>query len=274
MYTALRTAWIVSGSGVAVEVAAAACFVAGTLVAAETGMKPIEEVQVGELVWARDPQTKEEGWKPVLQVQATPGKQVQELTFEAADGHREVVVATSDHPFWSLDDGGWDQAGHLDLGEVVDSQVGPMLLVESVPRPDRTTVYNFEVADSHTYFVGESGLWVHNNPTCFAVVNRAGRLINAFSGKFVTKQIANAATHIFGPKKVIGHRLTGVLASFGGDGIGATRALQAAGQAAARAEGAVGQYSAVVSLAGESITVRGFVVDGLFKISTAFIPIP
>jgi hypothetical protein len=24
-------------------------------------------------------------------------------------------------------------------------------------------VYNFEVADYHTYFVGEGGIWVHNN---------------------------------------------------------------------------------------------------------------
>ncbi|MGE4315668.1 Hint domain-containing protein [Acinetobacter sp.] len=28
--------------------------------------------------------------------------------------------------------------------------------------PVTTTVYNFEVADTHTYFVGEHGVWVHN----------------------------------------------------------------------------------------------------------------
>lgn len=34
---------------------------------------------------------------------------------------------------------------------------------EKVTQPN-TTVYNFEVADTHSYFVGESGVWVHNYP--------------------------------------------------------------------------------------------------------------
>jgi hypothetical protein len=29
----------------------------------------------------------------------------------------------------------------------------------------RTRVYNFEVEDNHTYYVGEWGVWVHN-PNC------------------------------------------------------------------------------------------------------------
>ena len=32
-----------------------------------------------------------------------------------------------------------------------------------VQAPVAETVYNFEVADSHTYFVGESGIWAHNS---------------------------------------------------------------------------------------------------------------
>ena len=31
-------------------------------------------------------------------------------------------------------------------------------------QPKRCTVYNLEVEDYHTYFVGEHGIWVHN--TC------------------------------------------------------------------------------------------------------------
>ena len=33
--------------------------------------------------------------------------------------------------------------------------------------PVTTTVYNIEVADTHTYFVGEHGVWVHNSDNCF-----------------------------------------------------------------------------------------------------------
>jgi hypothetical protein len=39
------------------------------------------------------------------------------------------------------------------------------LSVESVTLdPVRHTTYNFEVDVTHTYFVGEHGIWVHNNP--------------------------------------------------------------------------------------------------------------
>ena len=33
--------------------------------------------------------------------------------------------------------------------------------------PVTTTVYNIEVADTHTYFIGEQGVWVHNSDNCF-----------------------------------------------------------------------------------------------------------
>jgi hypothetical protein len=44
-----------------------ACFPAGTPVAVEEGYKNIEELQVGELVWARHEQTGDLALKPVLQ---------------------------------------------------------------------------------------------------------------------------------------------------------------------------------------------------------------
>jgi hypothetical protein len=34
----------------------------------------------------------------------------------------------------------------------------------------KTTVYNIEVEDYHTYFVGEHGVWVHN-ANCFGSAN-------------------------------------------------------------------------------------------------------
>src|SRR5688572_277913 len=64
--------------------------------------------------------------------------------------------------FVSLDDGGWEEAGDLEVGEVVDTLGGPMHVGSSFALPGVETVYNFEVDGSHTYFVGESGVWVHN----------------------------------------------------------------------------------------------------------------
>ncbi|EDM24683.1 hypothetical protein LNTAR_18420 [Lentisphaera araneosa HTCC2155] len=36
------------------------------------------------------------------------------------------------------------------------------IATESAPQDETFTTYNFEVADFHTYFAGDSGLWVHN----------------------------------------------------------------------------------------------------------------
>ena len=45
---------------------------------------------------------------------------------------------------------------------------GGVLTVNSIVPDERLhDTYNFEVADYHTYFVGESGVWVHNQ--CNAV---------------------------------------------------------------------------------------------------------
>ena len=95
-----------------------------------------------------------------------------ELPFEGVDGHSEALRVTAEHPLWSLDDGTWDTSGHLDLGEYVDALSERLQLVGVVQSPDAATVYNFEVADSHTYFVGESGIGAHN--TCSGAA-RGGR---------------------------------------------------------------------------------------------------
>ncbi len=48
----------------------------------------------------------------------------------------------------------------------MDALFGALVLVDRAELAEKETVYNFEVGDSHTYFVGEFGAWVHNNPTC------------------------------------------------------------------------------------------------------------
>ncbi len=138
------------------------CFAAGTLVETGDGLRPIEEVEVGDLVWARDDETGEEGWKPITEVFITPDRELLELTFEAAGGTTQVLRVTPEHLLWSLDDGEWDESGHLNLGEQVDALHGPMWLVAAVASLTTEPVYNLEVGDSHTYFVGEAGVWAHN----------------------------------------------------------------------------------------------------------------
>ena len=150
------------------------CFAPGTLVETQSGLIPIEEIDVGDRVWARDDETGEEAWRPVTDVFEASEREVLELTFVGASGTVEVLRVTPEHPLWSLDDSEWDEAGELEPGEQVDALFGPMRLVSTVASPVTATVFNLEVADSHTYFVGEAGIWAHNKCSIRSLLRRAG----------------------------------------------------------------------------------------------------
>jgi RHS repeat-associated protein len=164
---AARAAWIaragrVAKTAKAVEVAFRLCFAAGTLVRTAEGLVPIEDVAVGDLVWSRDDESGEEGWREVTELFVTLDQEIIELSVSDAQGFVEVLRVTPGHPIWSLDDDEWDDAGALDIGERVETLHGAkrVMAVSKVGEPQ--TVYNFDVKDTHTYFVGESGIWVHN----------------------------------------------------------------------------------------------------------------
>lgn len=146
--------------------AATLCFAAGTLVLTQDGLKPIEDVAIGERVWSRSEDGDDtEGFEPVVQVFVTEDKPVLELTFAADNGEQETLRVTAEHPLWSLDRATWQTAGTLRLGERVHALRGAMLLIAALVMPQTQTVYNLEVESAHTYFVGEAGLWAHNTCT-------------------------------------------------------------------------------------------------------------
>jgi hypothetical protein len=75
----------------------------------------------------------------------------------------ETLATTPGHPFWVLDHG-WKDAGELEVGDHLVNLRGESVVVEDIRRrPVPEAVYNFSVAGLHTYFVGQGGIWVHNN---------------------------------------------------------------------------------------------------------------
>ena len=77
-----------------------------------------------------------------------------------------VIRTTAEHPFW-VDGRGWTAAGELKAGDNLLTADKSKLPVENVfETGDIETVYNFRVADWHTYFVGKEDwhfeVWVHN----------------------------------------------------------------------------------------------------------------
>lgn len=60
----------------------------------------------------------------------------------------------------------YQQHGYINTG--IKDEKGKLLITNHLkdhqgePIPYKTTVYNFEVADNHTYFIDQAGIWVHN----------------------------------------------------------------------------------------------------------------
>ena len=156
--TAVIAANIYAGSSLKTP---SACFVAGTAILAELGRKPIEEIDVGDLVWAHDIETGRKSLKKVVQ---TFVRESVELVCIYIDG--EEIVTTPEHPFY-IPQKGWVSAIQLKAGDILVLHNGNYIVVEKIQHKvleNPVRVYNFEVEDFHTYYVGQSAVLVHN--TC------------------------------------------------------------------------------------------------------------
>ena len=134
------------------------CFVAGTEVLTENGIKAIETIEQGDLVWAWDEETGDVALKEVVE---TYVNETEELVHIWADG--QEIVTTPSHPFYSPIKG-WTDAVDLRAGDILVLVNGEYVVVEQVQHElleAPILVYNFQVADYHTYYVA-SGVLVHN----------------------------------------------------------------------------------------------------------------
>jgi RHS repeat-associated protein len=136
------------------------CFISGTKVITEKGNKPIQEIQVGDKVLSQDVETGEKDYKEVKQLFV---HEVDTLVHVKIKGTK--ISNTEEHPYW-VDGKGWVEAKNLHKGDRVVLANGEKASVESVTKEKLATpvkVYNFEVADWHTYFVADLGVLVHND---------------------------------------------------------------------------------------------------------------
>ncbi|RRD63193.1 polymorphic toxin-type HINT domain-containing protein, partial [Fretibacterium sp. OH1220_COT-178] len=134
------------------------CFDGDTPVATETGFKRIDEIRAGDRVWSYNIETGERALKAVKEVFVRENDEL--LHIETSRG---VVDATTSHPFYVVGKG-WVAAGDLSVGDSIhaisgDAGIVTGLRLEKLDKP--IPVYNLEVEDFHSYFVG-SGVLVHN----------------------------------------------------------------------------------------------------------------
>jgi type II secretory pathway pseudopilin PulG len=140
------------------------CFVAGTPVLTESGFVPIEQLSVGDVIWAANEDTAAFGFHPITEVFVHTDRTVWALHV-VGEGSAEVIETTDVHP-WFVDGAGWRSTAALQVGQSLVAASGERFVVEAAfPTARRATVFNLEVESAHTYFVGASSLWVHNGGT-------------------------------------------------------------------------------------------------------------
>lgn len=150
------------------------CFAAGTLVHAKEGLKPIETVQVGDWVLSYpDDQPPPNGiilghgcetYRQVTQLFVKEEQPLcQIIVANLASGNKETIWVTPNHPIWCKGRS-WTPVSEMrGAGDVLETFLfGNVVVFRCYQNADIGTVYNFEVDEFHTYYVGEEGIWVHN----------------------------------------------------------------------------------------------------------------
>ncbi len=124
--------------------------------------------------------------KKVTSIKSYLVSAIMALVFSSGD----TLWATPNHPFWYKDH--YVEAEALSIGDALAAADGSTEIITNAFIKDTTLkVYNFTVEDNHNYFVGNSGLLVHNDCFLDRIKNSPGlvaaidELPSGLKGKFI-----------------------------------------------------------------------------------------
>jgi hypothetical protein len=142
-------------------------FAAGTQVLMADGTrKNIEDIEVGDEVWAADPETGQAEAEKVTAVHRNIDTDMADVTIKSAEGRPTTLHTTTEHPFWDKRRKMWVDASDLHPKDALQT-AGERLAVVVKVRTFASTreMYNLTVDDLHTYYVlaGETPVLVHNS---------------------------------------------------------------------------------------------------------------
>jgi len=136
----------------------------GTPVWTSTGRRPIEQIQVGDLVLSQHPISGELAYKPVFEVfRAT-------LPTRRVDVEGEEFRCASGQAFWTVDKGWW-LASDASVDSRLYTLAGPQRVVRNAQLIAGET-RQLVVADFSNFFVGQLGVLVHDAKQPEAVAMR------------------------------------------------------------------------------------------------------
>ena len=132
------------------------CFPAGTQVRTQTGLRNIEWIRAGDRVLSQNTETGELSYKLILATTKRPP-----TSLVSVDIGGVSVEATRGHLFW-VEKQGWKMAKNLKPDDLVHG-LHESRRVATVESRNDAEAYNLVVQDFGNYFVGESGILVHDN---------------------------------------------------------------------------------------------------------------
>ena len=132
------------------------CFAAGTPVPTLTGPRPIESLKLGDVILSQDTVTGVLSYQPIVGVHHNPPAETVRIHLKDGD-----VVSTPVHRFWRPGRG-WAMARDLKPGESIRTVGGRVEVAEITPEVVQP-VFNLDVANTHSFFVGSQTLLVRDN---------------------------------------------------------------------------------------------------------------
>lgn len=154
------------------------CLPEGTSITTKDGIKPIEQIRVGDLVLAKDTETGIQAYKPVEKLFSSESEEI--FTIKIGD---TLIDTTGNHPFW-VKGKGWVPAEELQPGDQLETEDGKLLAVDALTvNYEATKVYNFTVSDFHTYYVSDLSILTHNLLEVCQIQNYAGVKTKRISGR-------------------------------------------------------------------------------------------
>jgi hypothetical protein len=139
------------------------CFTAEMLVDTENGKKRADKIVMGDRLWSRSQ------FDPCGPIELREVEEVFVLVSPIINLHvaGQIIRTTREHPFY-VEGRGWVPAANLTAGDLLSTRDGGLLPVEGVADSGQVeTVYNWRIAEYHTYFVAArdpgASVWAHNN---------------------------------------------------------------------------------------------------------------
>ncbi|HCU51627.1 MAG TPA: hypothetical protein DGG94_17805, partial [Micromonosporaceae bacterium] len=126
--------------------------------------RPIGDIKLGDEVLATDPETGETETRAVVALHVNSDRELVDVGVGV-----ETLHTTQNHPFWSVRERAWVDAGELTTGDLLRTPDGRQVAVTSVHRyTGKEVMRDLTIDSAHTYYVSVGGadVLVHNNNEC------------------------------------------------------------------------------------------------------------